>query len=389
MLYVVLSLWGKEVVRSTGLREAEASGAKRAEVLGRWKRLEAGGNNGRRAECLELHAEGIALPVDYAHFVEQVRQEPLEAVWAEWNKVSKCSVKSMEDREQFWGALRGFLGGKGVMVEQVFAEEFIAEFYAWKRLQLDKSAKAGSGVRTMNKLRGVMNQWGKWLLRKGYIEENLVPEVWGWGDYRADDGPDPLSNAEVVALLSVGKWLKLGNGLIDWFAVGSLLLSTGLRKGELLHLQWGDVELYQNGGRVRIRSKPWVGWVVKKGEERWVALGNNVADAMRQWQWKVQAVGGGGDEHWLMCSGSVPELRRLMDPRVQVKAWFKAAKVQWRGWHVFRHTFALRALEAGGAVDAIARAMGHKGVETTIKVYMRKRREMKEKERMLAQLVDI
>jgi len=62
----------------------------------------------------------------------------------------------------------------------------------------------------------------------------------------------------------------------------SLALATGLRKGELQTLEWGDVDLGHR--RLHVRAKPQYDFLPKDWEERTVPIIREVAALLRKHQ---------------------------------------------------------------------------------------------------------
>ena len=66
----------------------------------------------------------------------------------------------------------------------------------------------------------------------------------------------------------------------DWErAFFSLVLVTGLRRGELRTLHWSDLDLAHR--RVHVRAKTQYGFLPKDWEERTVPFSNEVAEILR------------------------------------------------------------------------------------------------------------
>ena len=141
-------------------------------------------------------------------------------------------------------------------------------------------------------------------------------------------------------------------------ALVELLYATGLRVGELVGLDWPDVDL---GGRVlRVTGKG--------GKERMVPFGRPAAEALRAWLqvWEgLRAPDLPGEPVFLSSRGGrLPDrsVRRVLD------RWAAAAGVA-AGVHphTLRHTFATHLLEAGADLRAIQELLGHSSLSTTQK----------------------
>jgi integrase/recombinase XerC len=135
------------------------------------------------------------------------------------------------------------------------------------------------------------------------------------------------------------------------------LYATGLRVGELVALDWIDLDL---GARVlRVLGKG--------GKERMVPFGHPAVAALEAWRHHWGSVRGaiddGGEPVFLHHRGgrlSARSVRRVLDRAVAAAAL--AAGVH---PHTLRHTFATHLLEGGADLRAIQELLGHSSLATT------------------------
>ena len=144
-------------------------------------------------------------------------------------------------------------------------------------------------------------------------------------------------------------------------AILELLYATGLRVGELVSLDWSDVDLAARVLRV----------LGKGGKERMVPFGGPAAEALGAWLEDWESVfrrppGTGGEREepvFLSQRG-----RRLSDRSVRriVDRYTAAAGVP-PGVHphTLRHTFATHMLEEGADLRTIQELLGHSSLATT------------------------
>ncbi len=145
-----------------------------------------------------------------------------------------------------------------------------------------------------------------------------------------------------------------------------LALSTGLRRGEMVRLQWSDIDLDRQVLTVRIS---------KSRRPRILPLSASAVEALQDQRRRV-------DHLPFVFPG-----RRTWrggwryEDKERYKSWWERAlrpiqkavpkfhsvpgSSTGRGWHLFRHTFASRAAQAGVSLYKIAAWLGHTDVRTT------------------------
>jgi integrase/recombinase XerC len=141
-------------------------------------------------------------------------------------------------------------------------------------------------------------------------------------------------------------------------ALLELLYATGLRVGELVSLDWRDLDL---GARV-LRV------VGKGGKERMVPFGKPAAQALGTWlaDWErlVDLAATGGDEPVFLDRRGTRlgdrSVRRIVD-RHTAAAGVPAGVHP----HTLRHTFATHMLEEGADLRTIQELLGHSSLATT------------------------
>lgn len=137
------------------------------------------------------------------------------------------------------------------------------------------------------------------------------------------------------------------------YAMFTLMVSAGLRVGEVVNLKLNDIEEMPTSTLTRLR-------VCGKGDqERMVWL---TTDAMYQVQRWLQERPISGDEHLFLNQHG----RRLSVAGVQyrLKHYCAQADIQLT-CHQLRHTFARRLAEQKMPIDSLAKLLGHKDLQTT------------------------
>jgi len=167
-----------------------------------------------------------------------------------------------------------------------------------------------------------------------------------------------------------------------------LALMTGMREGELLGLQWDDVDLAAAKLHVRrtvqaVKGKLHVGPPKTKKSRRTIDLDGLAVHALRQHRAALVAFGYAGSP-WVFPGALRPGVESAarkpgpMWPDTLVDR-FKAIAARARtpdkrklpalSFHGLRHTHATLALQAGTNVKVLSERLGHSNVTITLKIY--------------------
>lgn len=134
-----------------------------------------------------------------------------------------------------------------------------------------------------------------------------------------------------------------------------MALNTGLRRGELLGLTWGDVDLLQSRLTVRGAS-------AKSGLTRYLPLNTEAVDVLRVWASTLPADTEGATPVFPGPDGG---------PMFSLKtAWqkvAKAAKLDGFTFHDLRHTFASKLVQAGVDLNTTRELLGHADIKMTLR----------------------
>jgi integrase len=137
-----------------------------------------------------------------------------------------------------------------------------------------------------------------------------------------------------------------------------LALKTGLRQGELLGLQWDDVDLV--AGRLVVRHARWRGHMgtPKNGRTRVIPLSPDTLKVIKRHRHLKGK--------FVFCNqGGEP----LLDGKCKWPLWTACANAGLRriGWHVLRHTFASHLVMRGVSLKAVQELLGHATMEMTMR----------------------
>ena len=147
-----------------------------------------------------------------------------------------------------------------------------------------------------------------------------------------------------------------------------LELSAGLRRGELLALQWDDLDLGTGELRIsrqvsRVRGKLTVSQPKTDAAVRTIVLSPAVTEQMGHYWERV-------DSRWIFPSPKKEDAPR--DPaavRKLLSRVLKRAQCPKVRFHDLRHTFVTTALEYGMDVKTLSAVVGHRSSSTTLNVY--------------------
>jgi integrase len=176
----------------------------------------------------------------------------------------------------------------------------------------------------------------------------------------------PLSREEVALLLTVAH-----QKFSRWYPLLLCAVRTGLRQGELLGLEWGDVDfagrfLEINRSRVRgLISTP------KNHRRRRVDMSAQLADALAHERVRQQ-------QHALAAGAKSPEpvfpsLEGTPLDEANVRHLFprilRAAGLRRIRFHDLRHTFASLLIQQGESLAYVRDQLGHQSIQVTVDIY--------------------
>ncbi len=157
----------------------------------------------------------------------------------------------------------------------------------------------------------------------------------------------------------------------------TLDLATGLRRGELIGLQWEDID-FEHGTLSVTKQVRYVKGELKivppktKASIRSIILPQPILEMLAEYKKTIHSI-------WLFPS-PVKEEDVPRDPTSCRKALariLERAECKHVPFHALRHTFASNAFHYGMDVKTLASTIGHESVETTLNVYAHSSEQMK------------
>lgn len=235
-----------------------------------------------------------------------------------------------------------FLGGRGIeTVDHLVLRRFLADLRA-------KNLSKKSVARKLSTLRSFF----KFLYREGYLKANPASALL-----------TPKLDKHLPVFLDVDKVARLlaspDEGALDGLrdkAILEALYSTGIRVGELVRLDLGDIDFI--GGVVKVLGKG--------QKERVVPIGEIALAAIR----KYLDMRGRGERHikdkdivFMNRLGT-----RLTDRSVRrvIDKYIKKCSIQEKvSPHSLRHSFATHLLDRGADLRSVQELLGHVNLSTT------------------------
>ena len=186
-----------------------------------------------------------------------------------------------------------------------------------------------------------MNEWG-WLDTSPTLKVSKPKEPRGRTRFLMEEC-EIDGVGERTRLLSACK--KSDNPYL--YTVVVLALSTGMRRGEIMGLRWGDVDL--NAGRITLKQ-------TKNGEIRVIPLASHAKELVTHHA-RIRAI----DTDLLFPSKTVRHKPQELD--ASWRAALKAARIDDFKFHDLRHSAASYLAMNGATLAEIAEVLGHKTLQ--------------------------
>jgi integrase len=187
------------------------------------------------------------------------------------------------------------------------------------------------------------------------------------GDDDATPEIQPLTRDEAHAFLTTTK-----AHFPEWYAFFLCSLRTGMRLGELLALQWADVDLHGRFADVRRNLVAGRITTPKNRQRRRVDLSQHLTDTLRSLLTKRKAAAlksGEPTAAWVFCNrDGAPldgdNLRKRAFYRILEQANLRAIR-----FHDLRHTYASHLIQQGESLAYVKEQLGHSSIQVTVDIY--------------------
>ena len=312
---------------------------------------------GRNHKEAERALRKIEVAVDEGDFRPQRNVR-----FAEWATTWLASLERKETTvDSYRGTVRHAMNRFGFKRVRDIRVDDVTDFNAWMR---DKGLSGSTRARHLRVLHACLEA----ALRHEYTTRNPVKALSPAQRPRAETREAAyFLNAELPGLFA-----ELPEGLIRTFC--EVALKTGMRQGEVVGLQWGDVDLATATIRVRRTVTDGHLGTPKNHERRDVDLTPDVVELLGRWWGLVGTptsseawVFPGEARHGVMSPPTIVSQFYAAMSRAEVARAGPTGKP--RTFHSLRHSYAKTALENGAEITWLSRHLGHSSVTITDGVY--------------------
>ena len=201
--------------------------------------------------------------------------------------------------------------------------------------------------KTYNEELGVLKQFFRWCIDQNYIFESPVEKA--QRRYMTPQPPKAFTKEEIEIILESAN--KQHRDIYEF------LLNTGLRSGEMWHLEWTDVDVEKDIIYIRIKKD----WHPKMSTNRTVPLNARAKEIIERQPKRSNLV------FTTRTGGSQFDIYNRFRHLVKKIKEKHGVIIENPTIHAFRHTFATHALQSGIDIYTVSRYLGHTSVKMTEK----------------------
>jgi len=320
------------------------------------------GFQSRKAQQTNMPGDDMGARTSFSEVDSGIDQNKLENLFEQY--VKECTYSVCLRPETIRGYKAVFTLFLKVMPEVIstksLTSENLNEFF--RRIQTRQRIVGRDTIKTGVKKSTIKTQWSKlnaflvWLYRNGYIDNNpltgIKPPQPDYNDFRK------LTDSDIHKIYSAISRCSINTLILrrDSFMI-SLLLYSGVRKGEFISLQVRDIDLQKNEITIRAETS-------KSKKMRVLPMHDTLA-------FHTKAYLKERNSHNLKTESLIVSTKEDTGlTREGLKHWVKSlikkSGVQFH-LHRFRHTFACKLAEANVSAFNIQKLMGHSSIMMTMK----------------------
>ncbi|MCB9369600.1 MAG: site-specific integrase [Calditrichaeota bacterium] len=253
------------------------------------------------------------------------------------------AVRTIKRYRVFAGHFQDFMAAnfkkvhRASEVQRVYLEELLSAL-----------SKAGQEARTLNAELHFLKMLFKYAVEEGFVADNPAQRIKPFRETKKAESVQFWSEDEVRKILATVR--------SHWRPIFEFLYLTGLRKGELIHLTWKDVNLSDDQPTITVQAKE--DWVTKTVSRRIVPLNDRAVEILKA-QNHVKnhnRVFCGADGGFVHPDKIYVELKRAL------RHLGLTGDV-----HQWRHTFASHLVMKGQGLETVSKLLGHASIEMTMK----------------------
>ena len=300
--------------------------------------------------------------------IERLRTEFTAFVWEVWFPVCICNGEHKPTTIEFYrhisNQITAHFNGKAIQnLSSTDVEKYLIHLHTQYRTKQGKPLSA----KTIRHHYCVLGFIFEYALKMEYIRKNPMEQV-----------NCPKTPRKKVDALTAGEAMRffqlLNDCPMDFRCMMSLMITTGIRRGELMGLQWGDIDFESRIISVNrnVTYTPSSGIVVSSPKTacsiRQIPLMPSIVTLLLE----LRKSSTGDKEAFLFPKDNNPLLAR--DPNAvtrRVKRFMKLDDLPDMSPHDLRHSCATLLLENGADIKSVQEILGHANASTTLNFYIK------------------
>lgn len=221
-----------------------------------------------------------------------------------------------------------------------------------EKWQIDrvKENKEASVNRVMTTIKAALN-WG---VKRGILKENPLTHMERLKETTSPGRVRYLSDEERTRLLDALERhdKRTGDHIKPMVMIA---LNTGMRRGSLFGLVWGDVDFDQN--TIRLRAEE-----AKSGKQNYIPMNKTVREILTDWKKRSKSTASSS-----LVFPSPKTGGRIDNCNSSWESLMRTAQIENFRWHDMRHDFASRLVMSGVDLNTVRELLGHADLKMTLR----------------------